>query len=101
MNLSFEQRAEIQLRSLHGADQKQVTKAILTLNAMEPSAISGNRKLYKILAPTDTPLYVFRGSPRLRLVLAIDGEDCKVVDIVDHDLLERLLPRPSRLSATR
>ena len=91
MKLHLERRAEIAFRSLRGADQRQVGRALDDLTALEAKAIFRNHKVHKVLAPTGDSLYICRGGMRLRLVLDIKGEDCKVIDIVDHDRLGRLL----------
>lgn len=91
MNIQIERRAEIALRSLHGVDQKQVTRALHELNSIEMQAFYRHQKIKKAFSPTGENLYIYGGSMRLRLVLTIDGENCRVIDIVDHDRLGRLL----------
>lgn len=91
MNIQIERRAEIALRSLHGVDQKQVTHALHELNSLEMQAFYRHHKIHKVVSPTGETLYIYGGGMKLRLVLTIDGENCRVIDIVDHDRLGRLL----------
>lgn len=94
MNLKFERRAEIALRSLRGKDQKQVSRALHILEATPPNKLFPNSKVHKFPSnPDSAPLYVYGGGMRLRLILAIDGETCTVLDVVDRDRLSRLLPQ--------
>ncbi len=91
MNLLFERRAEIAMRSLRGTDQKQVQRALHELQALEPKEVFRHHKIHRFAASLSEPLYVYSGGIRLRLVLKIDGANCRIVDIVDHDRLDRLL----------
>lgn len=92
MNLLLERRAEIALRSLRGTDQKQVQRALLELQALSPNEVFRHHKIHKFAAPLSEPLYVYGGGGiRLRLILKISEAICQVVDIVDHDRLDRLL----------
>lgn len=92
MNLLLERRAEIALRSLRGVDEKQVLRALHELTALDPRTFFQHPKIHKVLVSTSSPLYVYGRGMRLRLILSVDGENCKVLDIVDHDRLGRLLP---------
>lgn len=91
MNLLFERRTEIAMRSLRGTDQKQVQRALHELQALEPKDIFHHHKIRKLAASLSEPLYVYGGGIRLRLVLKIEGENCRIIDVVDHDRLDRLL----------
>lgn len=91
MNIQIERRAEIALRSLHGVDQKQVTRALHELKTIEMQDFYRHQKIHKVFSPTGGNLYIYGGGMRLRLVLTIEGENCRIIDIVDHDRLGRLL----------
>lgn len=91
MNLLLERRAEIALRSLRGVDQKQVHRALAHLEALAPDKIFHDYKIHRFAASLREPLYVYGGAMRLRLILKIEGVDCRIIDIVDHDRLDRLL----------
>lgn len=93
MNLIIERRAEIALRSLRGVDQKQISRALQELAAIPPKELFRHPKIHKVISsPDSTALYIYGGVIRLRLILAIEGETCTVVDVVDHDRLGRLRP---------
>lgn len=79
------------MRSLRGTDQKQVQRALQELQALGPKEVFRHHKTHRFVASQSEPLYVYGGGIRLRLVLKIDGENCRIVDIVDHDRLDRLL----------
>ncbi len=94
MNLLFERRAEIALRSLRGVDQKQISRALRELEAIPPKELFRHPKIHKVSSIPDSPaLYIYGGRIRLHLILAIEGETCTVLDVVDHDRLHRLLPK--------
>lgn len=94
MNLLFERRAEIALRSLRGVDQKQIARALHVLEAIPLKELFRHPNIHKALSgPDSKPLYVYGSGTRLRLILAIEGETCTVLDVVDHDRLGRLLPK--------
>ncbi len=79
------------MRSLRGIDQKQVNRALQELQALAPNEVFRHHNIYRFTASLSEPLYVYGGGMRLRLVLKIDGANCWIVDIVDHDRLNRLL----------
>lgn len=91
MNLLLERRAEIAVRSLHGLDQKRIHQALYELESLNPKEFFRHPKIHKAMSLSAIPLYIYGGAMRLRLVLSIEGDVCKVIDVVDHDRLERLL----------
>jgi hypothetical protein len=54
--------------------------------------LRNNHKLHKLNSEqTDKQLFVYKGTPKLRLILSFPDEDtCLIQDIVDHDHLNRL-----------
>lgn len=92
MNLIFERRAEIALRSLRGADRKEVARAIHMLESIPKYELFNHHSIHKGLFGSDsTALYILDAGMRLRLVLSIEGEACIVLDIADYNRLGRLL----------
>lgn len=94
MDLLFERRAKIALRSLQGVDLKKVERALQALQAAAPSELFRDPHIRKVsVGPDSTTLYVYGSGSgmRLRLIFAIEGEKCILLDIADHDRLERLL----------
>lgn len=97
MQLRIERRAEIAMRSLQKIEQKQIDRALKELITLDKPTLSQNPKL--ILHPSgilSRKIYVYRGSPKLRLVITFDGDTCVIEDVVDHDRLDRLLKRVSQ-----
>ena len=90
MNLIFERRAEIALRSLRGIDQKRVQRALQELRVLEPREVTSHQRVHRLAGSQSEPLYVYNTAKRLRLVFTIDAEDCRLIDIVDRDRLDRL-----------
>ena len=92
MNLLFERRAEIAMRSLRGIDLKQVQRLLYELGALRSSEIFRHHKIHKLATPSGEPLYVYgSGGTNLRIVMKIVGENCLIIDIVDRDRLARIL----------
>jgi hypothetical protein len=91
MNILFERRAEIAMRSLRGVDQKQVTRSLYELQALTPADIFPHHKIHKVSSPSGEKLYIYFAGLRLRLVFNIDEDNCRIIDIADHDRLGRLL----------
>lgn len=97
MILLFERRAEIAIRSVRGGERKKLDRAIQTLAATPPNELFRHPNIRKVLVgPDSTALYIYGGGMKLRIILAIEGEKCTVLDIADHDRLERLLLRGSQ-----
>lgn len=94
MQLRIERRAEIALRSLQGAEQKHVDRALSDLLASEIATVRHSHKIKSItLSSSSRNLFVYRGSPKLRLILSFENGTCILEDIVDHDRLDRLVKR--------
>lgn len=91
MDLRIERRAEIALRSLPKIEQKYIDRALADLLTLDRTALRHNHKIQALM--TDRKLFVYRGSPKLRLVVSFEGETCVLEDIVDHDRLGRLVKR--------
>lgn len=91
MQILIERRAEIALRSLRGRDKKQIQRALEDIQELTPDTIFHHHKIHRFAASLRDPLYVYGGVMRLRLILKITGDVCEVIDIVDHDRLNRLL----------
>jgi hypothetical protein len=94
MQILIQHRAEISLRSLGKEEQKQIARALNKLTTEDPALLFKSPKLYKLNAGlSDKELYVFRGSPKLRLILSFEGDICTVEDVIDHDRLDRLISK--------
>jgi hypothetical protein len=87
MNIVFQQRAEIALRSLAPAEKKKITKVIASLRASE-GLISP--KLHKLVGLSPTKLYSYPANHRLNLIISITEDQLIVEDIIHHDRLNRL-----------
>jgi hypothetical protein len=89
MHIVVQRRAEIALRSLGKLEQKQITRALAELSAANRTRL--NRKLHSLAKSlSDKKLFVYRASPKLRLILSFEGDVCTIEDVVDHDRLDRL-----------
>jgi hypothetical protein len=76
---------------LGGADRKKVARSLHELAATNTSNLNRLPKLHKLVAGFSAKkLYVYRASPRLRLVLSFEADTCHVEDIVDHERLSHL-----------
>lgn len=94
MQLRIERRAEIALRSLQKFERKQIDRALNKLLAFDRATLSQSSKLHMLASGfSSRKLFVYRGSLKLRLVLAFDGDTCVLEDVVDHDRLDRLTKR--------
>jgi len=91
MKLVMQRRAEIALRSLESAEQKQITRALDELDSAVPASFNESPKIYKLLPVLGEKIYVYRGSKKLRLILSVKDDICTVEDIIDSDRLDRLL----------
>ena len=92
MQLHLHRRAEVSLRSLEPAEQKRIHRALAELSH-ELKLPYSSPKLQKVSAGfSGKRLYVYKASPRLRLILSLEADECTVEDIVDHDRLHRLFP---------
>ena len=91
MNLLLERRSEIALRSLRVVDRNQVLRTLDLLKAVSPSELNQQRLVQKVRLVDSQHLVIAQGGRRLRLLMSLEGENCRVLDIVDHDRLERIL----------
>jgi mRNA-degrading endonuclease RelE of RelBE toxin-antitoxin system len=90
MQLHIHRRAEISLRSLGAVEQKRIHRALAEL-AAEPKLPYSSPKFQRLSTGfSGKKLYVYRASPRLRLILSLDADGCTIEDIVNHDRLDRL-----------
>ena len=95
MILIIQRRAEIALRSLQAIERGLVNRALEELLAVDKATLRANRKIHALKSDrSEKQLFVYKGSPKLRLVVSFPDEDtCLVQDIVDHDRLGRLVRR--------
>jgi hypothetical protein len=94
MQLRIERRAEIALRSLQKTEQKHVDRALSSLLASEVATVWHSHKIKPIATGfSGRKLFVYRGSPKLRLVLSFENDTCILEDVLDHDRLDRLVKR--------
>jgi len=90
MNIVFQQRAEIALRSLAPAEKKKITKEIDSLMASNFKEVLLSPKLHKLVGLSPAKLYSYRASKKLRLILSICEDKWIVEDIIHPDRLNRL-----------
>jgi mRNA-degrading endonuclease RelE of RelBE toxin-antitoxin system len=92
MQLHLHRRAEVSLRSLEPAEQKRIHRALAELSG-GPKLPYSSPNLKRLSGGfSGKKLYTYRASPRLRLILSLEADECTVEDIVDHDRLHRLFP---------
>jgi mRNA-degrading endonuclease RelE of RelBE toxin-antitoxin system len=97
MQLHIHRRAEISLRSLGKSEQMRIHRALAELTAAAPSLLYQSPKLHRLSAGISAKkLYAYRVSPKLRLILSLEADECTVEDVVDHDRLDRLFPNRRR-----
>jgi hypothetical protein len=90
MQIVLERRAEIALRSLGSTERKQIARSLELLSEADLPMLMGSHRIRKLATGFSAKsLFVYRGSPTLRLVLSFENDVCKIEDIVDHDRLDR------------
>jgi len=93
MQLHIHRRAEISIRALDKSEQKRIRRALTELEAAEPTLPLQRAKLHRLAAGfSGKKLYTYNASPRLRLILSFEANECTVEDVVSHDRLDRLFP---------
>jgi hypothetical protein len=104
MNISIQRRAEIALRSLDKIEQERIIRSLSDISAIDQVNLSQEPKLNKlrklVTGFSGKKLYVYQGSPNLRLILSFEGDTCTVEDIVDHDRLSWLVAQRGRNEKT-
>lgn len=94
MHILIQRRAEIALRSLNKLEQKRIKRALSALSAADWTLLRQSPNLHKLATGySNKKLFIYRGTPKLRLILSLEGDTCTVEDIVDHDRLHRLIAR--------
>lgn len=96
MNVQFEGRAEIALRSLDPPGREKVQAAIQVLKKTDLGKLKGSQKLRALKLASQEKLYSFRVDKILRLILSASPSQWTVEDIMHHDRLARLLPANGR-----
>lgn len=97
MDLRIERRAEIALRSLQKSEQKHIDRALNELVAFDQATLRHGSKIHMLMSGlSGRKLFIYRGSPKLRLVLSFEDETCVLEDIVDHDRLDQLVKREAQ-----
>ena len=92
MQLRIERRAEIALRSLQKIEKKRIDRALNELLEFDQTTLRHSPKIHMLMSGiSGSKLFVYRGSPKLRLVLSFEDETCVLEDIVDHERLGRLV----------
>lgn len=90
MTVEIERRAEIALRSLDSEDQKRVLRVLDILAKFGREELQRSRKLQKLNIPAiGLAYFLYRASPRLRVIVSFSEDVCTVEDILDHDKIER------------
>jgi mRNA-degrading endonuclease RelE of RelBE toxin-antitoxin system len=82
------QKARIAMQSMVPEDRARIQRHIKRLERL-PDGTPVIRNAKKIPGVSD-PLYLFRASPRLRIIFRFDDDEAEVVDIVTRDRLERM-----------
>jgi hypothetical protein len=94
MQLRIERRAEVALRSLEKIEQRHISRSLNELLASDRATLTRSPKIHILSAnQSGRKLFVYRGSPKLRLVLSFENETCVLEDIVDHDRLGKVIGR--------
>jgi len=88
--MMIQKRAEIALRSLEDGEQKRLLSAIEKLDGLDVDILKTKGKIRKFPSP-DEPLYIYRGTQRLRILLSRQKNIWIVEDIVAHDRLKRII----------
>lgn len=96
MRVIIQGSAEIALRSLSLQERSKLQHAIELLLSMSPEELMRSGKLRLQKAHSGENIYVYRGTQRLRVVLSRTEQTWIVEDIVDHERLDRLLPKLRR-----
>ena len=92
MHVLIQRRAEIAMRSLGKIEQNRILRALSVLLAADWTQLYRGPKLHKLATGlSGKKLFIYKGSPKLRLILSLEGDTCTVEDIVDHDRLDRLI----------
>lgn len=97
MNILLQRRAEIALRSLDKAEQKKILRSLSTIENIDRVNLAQDPKFHKLATGfSGKNLYIYKGSPKIRLILSFEEDACTVEDIVDHDRLSRLMAQRGR-----
>jgi len=88
--MMIQKRAEIALRSLETGEQKRLLSAIEKLDGLDVDILKRQGKL-QTLCGRGEPLYTYRGTQRLRILLSRQKNIWIVEDIVAHDRLKRII----------
>lgn len=94
MELLIQRRAEIALRSLQKSEQAGIRRALLKLSQIDRTELSRSHH-FKLYAThfSGKKIAVYRATPRLRLILSLEGDACIIEDIVDRERVERVVNR--------
>ncbi len=92
MHILKQRRVEIALRSLGPREQKKIKRVLSALSAADWTQLRKSPDLHKLATGySDKKLFIYRATPKLRLILSLEGDTCTVEDIVDRDRLHRLI----------
>lgn len=75
---------------MRGRDKQQVERALRELESLEKQTFQGNQSIRKISLPSEKTIYIYGSGMKFRLLLALDGDECRITDIVDRERLKRL-----------
>lgn len=92
MNITFQHRAEIALRSLEPMEKEQINKVIKLLIKFNSKEALNSNKIHKLSRAnelTKEGLYSYRANNRLRLIMSVNNDDCVIEDIVDCERLNK------------
>ena len=92
MQILIQDRVKVALRSLSKAEHREIMRALGELSIEEQTLFFKNPHLHKLAAGPSAgkDLYVYLGSPKLRLVLSVNENTCTIEDVIEHARLDRL-----------
>ena len=97
MEVLIQRRTEVAIRSLGQSEQKHILRALIELQSIDFKELNRHPKVYKLSAGySKVDLYIYRGSPKLRLIFLAKGDSCIIEDVIHHDRLKRLFHEKGR-----
>ena len=88
MIIQIQRRAEIAIRSLGRQEQLRINRAVQKLEATSRFDAQSILHLHKLNGMSG--LFVFRATPKIRMLLSFEGDVCTIEDLVTPDQLTKI-----------
>lgn len=88
MIVQIQRRAEVAIRSIGKQEQLRISRAIQKIEATSRLDAQSLLHLKKLNATSG--LFVFRATPKIRILLSFEGDVCTIEDLVTPDQLTKV-----------